>query len=150
MSWRGWGRAEIMILRQCAGTMTVESIGKLIGRTGDAVRTKARELGISMILKGDFHPSAKFRQSDIELARQLHQCGVPRREIAEKLEMPLGMINQYVYFERSVGNDRGRDVTNEAAQLVWHLVMAEGGEINWELDDGSRMVLKAEKQEPPQ
>ncbi|MEF9218534.1 DNA-binding protein [Escherichia coli] len=87
-----------MILRQCAGTMTVESIGKLIGRTGDAVRTKARELGISMILKGDFHPSAKYRQSDIELARQLHQCG----EIAEKLEMPLGMINQYVYFERRV------------------------------------------------
>lgn len=102
MSWRGWGRAEIMILRQCAGTMTVENIGKLIGRTGDAVRTKARELGISMILKGDIHPSAKYRQSDIELARQLHQCGVPRREIAEKLEMPLGMINQYVYFERRV------------------------------------------------
>ncbi|ESL75993.1 DUF7446 family protein [Enterobacter roggenkampii] len=46
-----------------------------------------------------------------------------------------------------VGNDRGRDVTNEAAQLVWQLVMAEGGEIGWELDDGSRMVLKAEKWE---
>ncbi|EFO0999355.1 hypothetical protein SMW60_004183 [Escherichia albertii] len=45
-----------------------------------------------------------------------------------------------------VGNDRGRDVTNEAAQLVWHLVMAEGGEIAWELDDGSRMVLRGEKQ----
>lgn len=44
-----------------------------------------------------------------------------------------------------VGNDRGRDVTNEAAQLVWQLVMAEGGEIGWELDDGSRMILKAEK-----
>ncbi|EFA0374266.1 hypothetical protein DMQ20_004015 [Escherichia coli] len=46
-----------------------------------------------------------------------------------------------------VGNDPGRDVTNEAAQLVWHLVMAEGGEIMWEMDDGSRMVLKAENQE---
>jgi len=46
-----------------------------------------------------------------------------------------------------VGNDRGRDVTNEAAQMVWQLVMAEGGEIGWELDGGSRMVLKAEKQE---
>lgn len=45
-----------------------------------------------------------------------------------------------------VGNDPGRDVTNEAAQLVWQLVIAEGGEIAWELDDGSRMVLKAEKQ----
>ncbi|HHB7327728.1 hypothetical protein PO461_00540 [Enterobacter asburiae] len=49
-----------------------------------------------------------------------------------------------------VGNDRGRDVTNEAAQLVWQLVMAEGGEIGWELDDGSRMVLKAEKMETAQ
>ncbi len=47
----------------------------------------------------------------------------------------------------SRGNDPGRDVTNEAAQLVWHLVMAEGGEIMWEMDDGSRMVLKAESQE---
>ena len=46
-----------------------------------------------------------------------------------------------------VGNDRGRDVTNETAQLVWQLVMAEGGEIGWELDDGSRMILKAEKRE---
>ena len=46
-----------------------------------------------------------------------------------------------------VGNDRGRDVTNEAAQLVWQLVMAEGGEIGWDLDDGSRMVLSAKKQE---
>ncbi|HGO6780187.1 TPA: hypothetical protein ACK8T7_004373 [Klebsiella aerogenes] len=46
-----------------------------------------------------------------------------------------------------VGNDRGRDVTNEAAQLVWQLVMAEGGEIDWDLEDGSRMVLSATKQE---
>ena len=46
-----------------------------------------------------------------------------------------------------VGNDRGRDVTNEAAQLVWQLVMAEGCEIGWDMEDGSRMVLKAEKLE---
>ncbi|HCH7895469.1 TPA: hypothetical protein NHU29_003148 [Raoultella ornithinolytica] len=46
-----------------------------------------------------------------------------------------------------VGNERGRDVTNEAAQLVWQLVMAEGGEIGWDLDDGSRIVLSAKKQE---
>lgn len=47
-----------------------------------------------------------------------------------------------------VGNDPGRDVTNEAAQMVWQLVMAEGGEIAWDLDDGSKMVLTAEKIEP--
>lgn len=44
-----------------------------------------------------------------------------------------------------VGSDPGRDVTNEAAQLVWQLVMSEGGEIGWNLSDGSRMVLKAEE-----
>ncbi|WP_273767338.1 DUF7446 family protein [Aeromonas hydrophila] len=44
-----------------------------------------------------------------------------------------------------VGNEPGRDVTNEAAQLVWQLIMAEGGEIAWNLDDGTKMVLKAEK-----
>lgn len=47
-----------------------------------------------------------------------------------------------------VGNEPGRDVTNEAAQMVWQLVMAEGGEIAWKFDDGSQMVLKAEKVEP--
>ncbi|EOP1613432.1 DNA-binding protein, partial [Escherichia coli] len=53
MRWRGWGRAEILILRQCAGTMKVKSIGSLIGRSEAAVRTKAREMGISLILRGD-------------------------------------------------------------------------------------------------
>lgn len=48
-----------------------------------------------------------------------------------------------------VGNDPGRDVTNEAAQLVWQLVIDEGGEIGWDLDDGTRMILKAEKVVPP-
>ncbi|EHS3811212.1 DNA-binding protein, partial [Escherichia coli] len=52
-----------MILRQCAGTMTVECIGMLIGRSEAAVRTKARELGISMMLRGDYHQSAKYPQS---------------------------------------------------------------------------------------
>ncbi|EEQ5346002.1 DNA-binding protein, partial [Escherichia coli] len=36
--WKTWCRAEILILRQCAGTMKVKSIGALIGRTEAAVR----------------------------------------------------------------------------------------------------------------
>ncbi|EHS4489836.1 DNA-binding protein, partial [Escherichia coli] len=37
--------------------MKVKSIGSLIGRSEAAVRTKARELGISMMLRGDYHQS---------------------------------------------------------------------------------------------
>ncbi|HBA9513434.1 TPA: DNA-binding protein [Escherichia coli] len=91
-----------MILRQCAGTMTVENIGRLTGRSEAAVRTKARELGISMMLRGDYHQSAKYPQSDVELARQLHQHGMPRRDIARKFGMPLRTVNNYVYFDRRV------------------------------------------------
>ncbi|MBB9724687.1 DNA-binding protein [Escherichia coli] len=91
-----------MILRQCAGTMTVENIGRLTGRSEAAVRTKARELGISMMLRGDYHQSAKYPQSDVELARQLHQRGIPRKEIARKFGMPLRTVNNYVYFDRRV------------------------------------------------
>ena len=100
MAWLGG--AEILILRQCAGTMKVKIIGSLIGRSEAAVRTKAREMGISLILRGDFHQSAKYLQRDIELVRQLHQRGVPRREIARKFGIPLRTVNNYVYFDRRV------------------------------------------------
>lgn len=97
-----WVRAEIMIMRQCAGRMTVAAIGQLFGRTGAAVRTKARELHISMRLCGDHHQSARYRQTDIELARELHCAGLRVQDIAEKLELPYGAVKQYVYFERRV------------------------------------------------
>lgn len=44
-----WKQAEILIVRQCAGKMSVAAIGQLIGRTGKAVRTKAQELHITQI-----------------------------------------------------------------------------------------------------
>ncbi|EIX3172495.1 hypothetical protein ACEWTF_001958 [Salmonella enterica] len=54
--------------------------------------------------------------------------------------------------QSSTGSDSyiSLDVTNEAAQIVWQLVMAKGGEIVWDMDDGSCMVLKAEKREAAQ
>ena len=102
MKYKRWVRAEVVIIKQCAGSMTVERIGQLIGRTGAAVRTKARELKICMYLRGNYHQSVKYLQEDIELARELHQSGINRQDIAEKLEMPNGAVNQFVYFERRI------------------------------------------------
>lgn len=97
-----WKRAEILIVRQCAGTMKVATIGQLIGRTDGAVRAKARELHISLRLRGDHHQSVKYPGCDVEKARELHHKGTRRRDIAQMLKMPLGTVNQYVYFDRRV------------------------------------------------
>ncbi|HAF4825329.1 TPA: DNA-binding protein [Salmonella enterica] len=97
-----WKRAEILIVRQCAGKMKVATIGQLIGRTGGAVRAKARELHICLRLCGDHHQSVKYPGRVVEMARELHQEGMKRRDIAKTLGMPIGAVNQYVYFDRRV------------------------------------------------
>lgn len=47
-----------------------------------------------------------------------------------------------------VGNTPPRDVTNEAAQLVWQLVIAEGGTIQWQKENGEIMELSAKLIKP--
>ncbi len=47
-----WVRAEIMILRQCAGTMTVNNIGRLIGRTGGSGTHKSARAGYQTVFAG--------------------------------------------------------------------------------------------------
>ena len=42
------------------------------------------------------------------------------------------------------GNAEPRDVTNEAAQMGWQLVIEEGGVIQWKREDGNIMRLSAE------
>lgn len=46
------------------------------------------------------------------------------------------------------GNTPPRDVTNEAAQLVWQLVIAEGGTIKWQKENGEIMELSAKLIKP--
>lgn len=58
-----WCRAEIVIIQQCSGNMRVKHIATLIGRTESAVRTKARELGICLYLRGKFHQSVKYHRA---------------------------------------------------------------------------------------
>ncbi|EED4921312.1 DNA-binding protein [Salmonella enterica subsp. arizonae] len=97
-----WKRAEILIVRQCAGKMKVANIGQLIGRTDGAVRAKARELHISLRLRGDHHQSVKYPGRVVEMARELRQEGMKRQDIAQMLGMPVGTVNLYVYFDRRV------------------------------------------------
>ncbi len=86
MRWRGWVRAEILILRQCAGTMKVKSIGSLIGRSEAAVRTKAREMGISLICVVIFTSQQNIRRVILSWRDNLHQRGVSGEKSPENSE----------------------------------------------------------------
>lgn len=99
---KSWCEAEIAIIRQCALCMTAGQIGLLIGRTARAVDTKAQFEGIRLRKHGEYHQSAKYPRSDVVLARELHTAGVGPRAIADKLELPLSAVRQFVYFERRV------------------------------------------------
>lgn len=92
--WQDW---EKNILRQYASKLSAENISLLIGRTKHAVKSKARDLHISLQKRGDYHHSSKYLQEDIELARQLHAAGVRPRHIAKKLGIKPACIGNYLY-----------------------------------------------------
>lgn len=92
-----WQDAEIKIIRKYAASLTAEDIGLLIGRTKEAVISRASKLHISLQKRGDCHHSRKYSQEDAELARQLHAAGVRPRHIAEKLGINPISIGNYLY-----------------------------------------------------
>jgi hypothetical protein len=97
---RLWTNDEIALLVRCAGKMTATKIAMLVNRKPAGVRDKARELGISLKLTGDLHQAVKHPCADVELARQLREAGMKRRVIAEKLEIPLRTIDNFIHYRR--------------------------------------------------
>ncbi|MEN3753750.1 DNA-binding protein [Mangrovibacter sp. SLW1] len=92
----------MLIIEQCASHMTASQIGALIGRSARSVSTWCACTGLPLRLHGERHPSARYANHDVELARELHMAGIGPREIAEKLELPFSAVKQFVYFERRV------------------------------------------------
>lgn len=99
---KSYDMAEALIIEQCAGSMTARQIGALIGRTARSVATHCADIGLSLRLRGERHQSARYANTDVTLARKPHTAGVGPREIADKLELPLSAVRQFVYFERRV------------------------------------------------
>jgi hypothetical protein len=92
-----WQPCETALLQKYATSLTAKDIGRLLGRTEDAVLGKARNMQIRMQKRGDTHPSRKYSSEDVELARQLHAAGVPPREIAEKLGIKVISLGNFIY-----------------------------------------------------
>ncbi|RBM46235.1 hypothetical protein DLR66_04860 [Vibrio paracholerae] len=82
-----WSETENLFLAKHAKEMSSDEIAEKLGRTTDAVKSKAERLGICMKKYGEKHHLAKVSNHDVELCRQLHDEGVRPCEIAEKMEL---------------------------------------------------------------
>ncbi len=79
---------EDKFISDCAQVMTSKQIGKLLGRTGESIKCRARRIGVKLIKRGENHHNAIYSDKDIELVRQLAEDGtLTLKEIAEKMEI---------------------------------------------------------------
>ena len=98
-----WTTEEIAQLRQLAGQVGVAEIASRIGRTREAVKTRARTLKISLLLHGEKHPAAKYSDYQVELARRMYDEGLKPRAISRVLDMPESTIGSFVRYQHRLG-----------------------------------------------
>lgn len=97
---------EDALIKKLAGTCSPEQIANELNKIGRRVATvptvknRAKRLSISLRRHGDLYPHTKNKDHDVELCRQLKDAGLTNKEIAEKMEMPLGSVSVYTCFIR--------------------------------------------------
>jgi DNA-directed RNA polymerase specialized sigma24 family protein len=92
------------MLRSLAGQISLAEIAERLGRTKEAVRSRARTLKISLICYGERHPGAKYSDQMVEFARRMYEEGLKPRAIARVLDMPVGSVKDYVYYRGRLGH----------------------------------------------
>lgn len=101
--WPRWTHAEIKVLRDLAGQVSVRVIAERIGRTCEAVKARAHMLKLDLRLYGERHPRAKYSDDLVERARVLYDEGMGPRAIAKQLNIPHSSVSDFVRYRRRLG-----------------------------------------------
>jgi transposase len=84
---RAWNASEDQTLRHYARKETSAQLGKRLKRSADAVRRRARELGISLAKRGQYHHAAKHRDTKRQQYRQLRADGMAQQTAARVVDV---------------------------------------------------------------
>lgn len=87
-----WGNEEKKFLKCNAQCMTAKEIGKHLNRTEVAIKSKAKQLGVTFQKYGEQHHLAKHGADDVELCRALEEEGLKPYQIAEKMELDYSYV----------------------------------------------------------
>ena len=100
MSGRLWTKAEDARIRALAATCNSTAIAAVLDRTSDAVKHRARRIGVSLKKCGDNAPNVKYSDALIEAARQLHDQGYGPRWIASRLNINEWTLRSALYYRQ--------------------------------------------------
>ncbi len=105
---------EDEVIRQNADCMTSTQIGKLLGRSGESIKCRARRIGVKLQKLGENHHNAVYSNDEIELVRLLADDGsLTIKQIAEKMEIGSDYTAQIVSFRaRNQQESRGKNGKN--------------------------------------
>lgn len=98
-----WSHQEVRILRALAGEMPAKEIAARLGRTVEAVKTKAYKLRISLILYGEHCPWSKYSDALVEEIRTLYDEGVMPNIIVRNFGISRYTINGFIYYRDRLG-----------------------------------------------
>ena len=79
---RLWTREEDKALKDCAKTATARQIGEAIGRTENAVRSRAHYLGVDMVKRGEAHWNARIDDLKAGMIGALVDAGYTTMEVS--------------------------------------------------------------------
>jgi len=74
---------------------TAPEIAEAMGRTVASVRNRAKSIGLSLRQTGEKHHRAKYTDEDVRLSVALLLEGLPASLVAEKMEIPVGLIRSW-------------------------------------------------------
>ena len=94
---RHWTAQDDRFIRRHRHSLTARQMAQHLDRTMDAVKARARSLGISLFKCGDLHPCTRHSDEDVALIRELRDAGMHFREIAEKFDLSQVAVRYLCY-----------------------------------------------------
>ena len=98
-----WTQREESQLARLAKKHRAAEISEILGRPYHGIKSKAERLGISLLMDGENHHSAKYPDSIVEHARKLNDEGLGERRISKALGICSMTIRAWIKFETRTG-----------------------------------------------
>jgi hypothetical protein len=98
-----WTQREEAQLARLAKKHRAIEIAEILGRPYHGIKSKAERLGVSLLIEGENHHSARYADAIVEQARSLNEQGLGERRISRALGICSMTVRAWINFETRTG-----------------------------------------------